>query len=180
MSDYFGLNKAEKKEPAEEKKEEKKENKEENEKKKKEEDDKKKNEENKNEEEEGLKDKSGKEEKIDRIVDERIEFDMSQTKKQIRMKKEDKAQMELIRRWQVKIYNIYITPLKDRIEPFIQFTIGGDYSIQVFSTKSGDSYKVPKGERGFAEKTEVLETVEPLNKAPFDKIIDIEMRMLRS
>ena len=107
----------------------------------------------------------------------RIEFDMSQNKKQLRMKKEDKSEMELIRRWHVKIYNIYVTPLKDKIDPFIQFTIGGDFSIAVFQRKGGESYKIAKGERGFSEKTEVIESIEPLNRAPFDKVIDIEMRM---
>ena len=37
-----------------------------------------------------------------------IEFDMSNRKREIRMKKEDKVEMEKMRRWAVKINNIYI------------------------------------------------------------------------
>jgi hypothetical protein len=107
----------------------------------------------------------------------KIEYDMSETKKQVNMRLEDKVQMELMRRWHVKIYNIYITPHREMIDPFLQFTIGGDYSVDVFSTKKGDTYKVPKGNRGFADKTEVLSNVDKLVKAAFDKTIDIEMRM---
>ena len=54
---------------------------------------------------------------------------MSETKKKRVMKVEEKKEMELLRRWQVKIFNIYITPLKDKVDPFVQFTIGGDYSV---------------------------------------------------
>jgi len=181
MSDFFGLNKAEKKV---DKEEEKKDERDDDDKKKKDEEDKKnKDEEDKkkkndvDDEGEALNKDEGGNNKMEQIVMDRIEFDMSQNKKQLRMKAEDKEQMELIRRWQIKIYNIYITPLKDKMDPFVQFTIGGDYSIQVFSNKAGDTYKVPKGERGFAEKTEVIESVEPLNRVPFDKIIELEMRM---
>jgi hypothetical protein len=107
----------------------------------------------------------------------KIEYDMSETKKQLNMRVEDKVQMELMRRWHLKIYNIYITPYREMLDPFLQFTIGGDYCVDVFSTKKGDTYKVPKGSRGFSDKTEVLTNVDKLMKAAFDKTIDIEMRM---
>jgi hypothetical protein len=107
----------------------------------------------------------------------KIEYDMSETKKQLNMRVEDKYQMELMRRWHVKIYNIYITPYREMLDPFLQFTIGGDYCVDVFSTKKGDTYKVPKGKRGFSDKTEVLSNVDKLMKAAYDKVIDIEMRM---
>lgn len=115
--------------------------------------------------------------RMERALLNRIEYDMSESKKQLRMKLEDKIEMELMRRWRVKLYNIYITPLKEKIDPFLQFTIGGDFSVQVFTTKNGKPFKVPKGERGLAEKTEVLQNVAELTKVPFDKIIDTEMRM---
>lgn len=107
----------------------------------------------------------------------RIEYDMSENKKQSKMKLEDKVQMELMRRWRVKIYNIYITPLLEMVDPFIQFTLGGDFSVDVYLTKKGDTYKVPKGSRGYSDKTEVRQNVDKLQKEPFDKVIDIEMRM---
>ena len=108
---------------------------------------------------------------------ERIEYDMSNQKKEVRLKLEDKINMEMIRRWEVKIFNIYVTPQRDPLDAFIQFTIGGDYSIQVYSNKKGNTYKVPSGSRGFADKTEVLSNVNTLERVPFEKIITTEVRM---
>ena len=34
-----------------------------------------------------------------------------------------------MRRWKVVIKEIYITPLEEMFDPFIQFTIGGDYGV---------------------------------------------------
>ena len=107
----------------------------------------------------------------------KIEYDMSENKRQVQMKLEDKVQMELMRRWHIKIYNIYITPLREMMDPFLQFTIGGDFSVDVYSSKSGKTFKVPRGKRGYADKTEILKNIDKLNKEPFDKIIDVEMRM---
>ena len=102
MSDFFGLNKAEKKV---DKEEEKKDERDDDDKKKKDEEDKKnKDEEDKkkkndvDDEGEALNKDEGGNNKMEQIVMDRIEFDMSQNKKQIRMKAEDKEQMELIRR----------------------------------------------------------------------------------
>jgi len=110
-------------------------------------------------------------------VIQRIEYDMRNNKKEIRLKLKDKIEMEKMRRWEVKIYNVYITPMREMLDPFIQFTVGGDYSVQVFSNKKGDSYKVPSGMRGFADKTEVLRNVDALERKPFDRIITTEVRM---
>jgi hypothetical protein len=107
----------------------------------------------------------------------KIEYDMSETRRQLNMRLDDKVQMELMRRFHVKIYNIYITPLKEMLDPFLQFTIGGDFSVDVYSTKKGDTKKIPKGKRGYADKTEVLTNIDKLVNAAYDKIIDIEMRM---
>ena len=112
-----------------------------------------------------------------------IEFDMRTRKKEIKMKKDDKIEMEKIRRWQVKISNIYITPLIKMIDPFLQFTIGGNFSVSVYKNKKGETYKIPSGKRGYSDKTEVLENVNIAQedgsggKTPFSKTIDIEMRM---
>lgn len=114
--------------------------------------------------------------KADTII-QRIEYDMRNTAKEVRLKVGDKINMEKLRRWELKIFNVYITPLREMVDPFVQFTVGGDYSVQVFSNKSGQSYKVPKGERGFADKTEVLKNVDALERRPFDKIILSEIRM---
>lgn len=114
--------------------------------------------------------------KADTII-QRIEYDMRNTAKEVRLKVGDKINMEKMRRWELKIFNIYITPLREMVDPFVQFTVGGNYSVQVFSNKSGQSYKVPKGERGFADKTEVLKNVDALERRPFDKIILSELRM---
>jgi hypothetical protein len=127
--------------------------------------------------EEKIENQLGDSERLENTYMRRIEFDMSESKKQLKMKLEDKNEMEMMRRWQIKIYNIYITPLMEMIDPFVQFTIGGDFSVQVYSNKKGQSYKVPKGKRGFADKTEVQTNVDKLERRPFDKIIDIEMRM---
>ena len=125
--------------------------------------------------EEKIGDPDGK--RLENTLIKRIEFDMSEAKKQVKLKLEDKIQMEMMRRWYVKIYNIYITPLRDMLDPFVQFTIGGDYSIAVYSNKKGDTYKIPKGSRGFSDKTEVIPNVDKLMKMPFDKTIELEMRM---
>lgn len=106
-----------------------------------------------------------------------IEYDMRANKKEMKMRAEDKLEMEKMRRWVVKIYNIYITPLKEMIDPFIQFTLGGNYMVEVYQSKKGETYKIPKGKRGFADKTEILGDVDKLERRPFDKVIDIEMRM---
>lgn len=115
--------------------------------------------------------------RLENTLIKRIEYDMSQTKKQYRMKQEDKSEMEKMRRWKVKIYNIYITPLMEMLDAFLQITIGGSYQVQVFSNKKGNNYKVPVGKRGYADKTEVQQNCDKLERRPFDKIIDIEMRM---
>jgi hypothetical protein len=108
-----------------------------------------------------------------------IEFDMSTMKKNVLMKKDDKFQMEKMRRWAVKIYNIYITPMKKMIDPFLQFTIGGNFHVKVYKNKKGETFKKPEGVRGYADKTVVLQNVphDPPIRTPFDKVIDIEMRM---
>jgi len=114
---------------------------------------------------------------IERSIRNRIEFDMSETKKTLKMKKEDKIEMELMRRWRVEIFNIYITCLKEKLDPFLQFTIGGDFRLQVITDKKGRSHKKPTGKRGFSDKTEVLINLDALEKRGFDKIIGTEMRM---
>ena len=113
-----------------------------------------------------------------------IEFDMSTIKREIRMKKEDKVEMEKIRRWSVKINNIYITPLLKMIDPFLQFTIGGNFMVNVYKNKKGETYKIPAGKRGYTDKTEVLLNVNTPQedgqrggRTPFQKVIEIEMRM---
>lgn len=113
-----------------------------------------------------------------------IEFDMSTRKREVKMKKEDKYEMEKMRRWHLKINNIYITSLMKMIDPFIQFTIGGNFMVNVYKNKKGDSYKIPAGKRGYSDKTEVILNVSPPQedsqtggRTPFNKIIDIEMRM---
>jgi len=118
--------------------------------------------------------------RIDRAYEKNIEFDMGLNKKEIKLKEEDKYEMELMRRWSVKIYNIYITPKMDKLDPFLQFTIGGDFQVEVYSTKKGKTFKVPKGKRGYVDKTDVIENAEVDVRNPFDKVIDVEMRMTYS
>jgi hypothetical protein len=117
---------------------------------------------------------------LDRAYEKNIEFDMSVNKKELKMKEEDKYEMEKMRRWSVKIFNIYITSKIEKLDPFLQFTIGGDFQIEVYSTKTGKTYKVPKGKRGYVEKTEVIQNIDLEIRSPFEKIIDIEMRMTYS
>jgi hypothetical protein len=117
---------------------------------------------------------------IERSIKNRIEYDMSQIKKTLKMKKEDKVEMELMRRWRVKIFNIYITTLKEKLDPFLQFTIGGDFRLQVIIDKKGQSIKRPTGKRGFSQKTEVLNNIDALEKRGFDSVIETEMRMTYS
>lgn len=123
---------------------------------------------------------SGEDDRLARAYQRNIEYDMSTQKKQTLMKLEDKQEMEKMRRWKVKIYNIYITPIVEMLDPFLQFTIGGDFNVEVYKTKKGDTYKVPKGKRGYADKTEVVMNVHEAEKCAFDKVIDIEMRMTYS
>jgi hypothetical protein len=115
--------------------------------------------------------------RLEATIMNRIEYDMSENKKKATMLTSSKKDMELMRRWNVKIFNIYITPLEKMIDPFIQFTIGGNYKVQVYETKEGDKYKIPSGERGYADKTEVQENVDINEKRPYDKIVETEMRM---
>jgi hypothetical protein len=114
---------------------------------------------------------------IERSIRNRIEYDMSQTKKTLKMKKEDKIEMEFMRRFRVKIFNIYITTLKEKLDPFLQFTIGGDFKLQVITDKKGNMIKRPTGKRGFSGKTEVLSNIDALEKRGFDRLIETEMRM---
>lgn len=107
----------------------------------------------------------------------RIEYDMSENTKKATMLTSNKRDSELMRRWVVKVYNIYITPFEKMVDPFIQFTIGGNYKVQVFETKDGNKYKIPSGERGYSDKTEVQENVEIQEKRPFEKIMETEMRL---
>ena len=107
----------------------------------------------------------------------RIEYNMSEEKKYMTMRREDKELMELMRRWRVKLYNVYVTPLEDGLNPFVQFTIGGDFAIEVLSNKKGKTKKNSKGHRGYVDKTEVQEDVQNLEKRAYSKLIDIEMRM---
>ena len=51
----------------------------------------------------------------------RIEYDMTENKKKASMLTSNKKDMELMRRWVVKIYNIYITPQETMLDPFLQF-----------------------------------------------------------
>lgn len=115
--------------------------------------------------------------RLESTIINRIEFDMSENKKKATMLTSNKKDMELMRRWVVRIYNIYYTPFDKMLDPFLQFTLGGNYKIQVYETKEGDKYKIPSGERGYADKTEVQENVDLQEKRPFDKIIETEMRM---
>ncbi|MCQ2815995.1 MAG: C2 domain-containing protein [archaeon] len=113
-----------------------------------------------------------------------IEFDMRAKKREVRMKVEDKAVMEKMRRWKIKITNIYITALKQTMDPFLQFTIGGNFSVGVYKNKKGDTYKIPSGKRGYTDKTEVILNVAPPQedegiggRMPFNKVFELEMRM---
>jgi hypothetical protein len=42
----------------------------------------------------------------------------------------EKKFLEQMRRWKVVIKEIYITPIEEMFDPFIQFTIGGDYGVK--------------------------------------------------
>src|SRR5262245_54644399 len=44
----------------------------------------------------------------------------------------DKRELEQVRRWKVLIKEIYITPLDDPFDPFLEFTVGGDYCVREF------------------------------------------------
>lgn len=120
-----------------------------------------------------------------------IEYDMSSRKKEMKLKKEEKEEMQKIRRFNVKIHNIFITPLIEVVNPFLQFTIGGDYMVNVYQNSKGDYFKKQLGSRGFTEKTEILHKVSPnqenhenqnlgfmhFGKTPFEKVIEFEIRM---
>ena len=114
---------------------------------------------------------------VAKSIQTRIEFDMAESKKLLKMKKEDKYEMELMRRFSIRIFNIYVTTLKEKMDPFLQFTVGGNFSLKVMSNKAGKTYKVPAGQRGFTDKTEVLDTVDALQKKGFEKVIESEIRM---
>lgn len=41
----------------------------------------------------------------------------------------EKKFLEQVRRWRVVIKEIYITPLEEMFDPFVQFTMGGDFGV---------------------------------------------------
>jgi len=41
----------------------------------------------------------------------------------------EKKFLEQMRRWKVVIKEIYITPLEEMFDPFLEFTIGGDFGV---------------------------------------------------
>jgi isocitrate dehydrogenase len=62
-------------------------------------------------------------------------------------------------------------------DPFIQFTIGGDFGVEVFiNTKKNKKIKKVNGERGFSDKTEVLRDCNVGKRYKFEKEIDTEIR----
>lgn len=105
---------------------------------------------------------------------------MSEKKKTVKMLAEDKAEMEKMRRFKVKIYGIVVLPLQTDCDPFVQFTVGGDFSLRVIKTKDGKTVKKSSGERGYTNKTEVIEYVKTNSKATFDSTFEFEARMTYS
>jgi hypothetical protein len=93
-----------------------------------------------------------------------------------------KTSMQLLRRFILKISNISLTPLISGINSFLQFTVGGNYSISVYKNKvTNDKYNIIKGKRGFVDKTEVILYINndpsDLTKINYTKVIETELRM---
>ena len=93
-----------------------------------------------------------------------------------------KTSMQLLRRFILKISNISLTPLISGINSFLQFTVGGNYSISVYKNKvTNDKYNIIKGKRGFVDKTEVILYINnnpsDLTKVNYTKVIETELRM---
>ena len=92
-----------------------------------------------------------------------------------------KTSMQLLRRFILKISNISLTPLINGIHSFLQFTVGGNYSISIYKNKeTNDKYNIIKGKRGFVDKTEVvlyMNNPSDLTKVNYTKIIETELRM---
>ena len=92
-----------------------------------------------------------------------------------------KTSIQLLRRFIFKISNISLTPLVSGIDSFLQFTIGGNYSISVYKNKvTNDKYNIIQGKRGFVDKTEVvlyINSSSDLIKVNYAKIIETELRM---
>ena len=77
------------------------------------------------------------------------------------MTPKEKAEMELIRRFKVRIMNVKIQNLQpDILNAYLQFTIGGDFSDDFIITPSGKKVISLEGQRGPSIKTELMRGAE--------------------
>ena len=89
----------------------------------------------------------------------------------------ENADLNLIRRWKVQIYNVEVQNISgDTINPFIQFIIGGDYRIEYKKTTSGGIAKEEKGDMGMVFKSNVIKNLNSNDSGLFTTHISTEFR----
>lgn len=70
-------------------------------------------------------------------------------------------ELSQLRRWDIRIATVSIeSHYKEPFDPFIEFTIGGDFAIVEQRVKNGPAQSVRKGTLGYTRKTEVLKGLE--------------------
>ena len=73
----------------------------------------------------------------------------------------EKREMELLRRFNVRINNIRIQNLQpDALTVYLQITIGGDYKEDFIITEGGRKISALAGSRGPTAKTELMRGIE--------------------
>ena len=94
-------------------------------------------------------------------------------KTQKKYEADDKKDMELVRRWRMVIEDIEITNKTSRLmNPFIRFTIGGDYYVDIKELANKSKIYLPHGEKGVVQMTHVLRYLEPGMTEVFSSVIE--------
>jgi hypothetical protein len=89
----------------------------------------------------------------------------------------DNAELNLIRRWRVEIFNIEIHNMSgDTMNPFVQFIIGGDYRVEYKKTTTGGIAKEEKGEMGSVFKSNVIKDLNDKEGGLYTTHISTEFR----
>jgi hypothetical protein len=91
-------------------------------------------------------------------------------------KRQEKTEYEWVRRWHVSISEIEIQNLTQApINPFIRFTIGGNFYLEVLKLGSGAIKYFYKGKSGNQQISDVIRYLEPNQTKLFKKSMNCEV-----
>ena len=91
-------------------------------------------------------------------------------------KQQEKTKYEWIRRWHVSISEIEIQNLTQApINPFIRFTIGGNFYIEVLQLGNGAKKYLYQGTSGNQQISDVIRYLEPNHTKLFKKSMKCEV-----